>query len=152
MDTQVRLLDFQCTVDAAMGGQIAAAVVHLVGWDVAFWSGCSRFAVHCFERPGELQPRLHHPVSEQELKLELCRTRVWLCGNIMDPADSSSPSTSPQCHYFADLNLKSSSPRPSICLSWDSRGFLVLLLTNWNGQVVWTTILRCFGVAFGRFL
>lgn len=67
MDPQVRLLDFQCAVDAAVGGKIAAALVHLVGWDVAFWSGCSCFAVHCFERPGELESGLHHPVSEQEL-------------------------------------------------------------------------------------
>lgn len=53
-----------------MGGQIAAAVVHLVGWDVAFCSSCSCFAVHCFERPGELESGLHHPVSEQELNLD----------------------------------------------------------------------------------
>jgi hypothetical protein len=88
------------------------------------------------------------------LKLELCRTRVWLCGNIMDPADSGSPSTSSQCHYCADFNLKSSSPCPSIFLSLGSRGFLcrLSLLTSWNGQVVWTTILRCFAVAFGGFV
>lgn len=70
MDTQVRLLDFQCAVDVAVGGQIAAAVVHLVGWDVAFWSGCSRFALHCFERPGELESGLYYSVSEQKLKLD----------------------------------------------------------------------------------
>ncbi|CAD0020459.1 unnamed protein product, partial [Aureobasidium pullulans] len=56
-----------CAVDAPMGGQNAAALVHLVGWDVAFWFGCSCFAVHCFERPGELQPRLHYSIPEQEL-------------------------------------------------------------------------------------
>lgn len=137
-----------------MGGQIAAAVVHLVGWDVAFWFGCSCFVVHYFERPGELESGLHYSIPEQELKLELCRTRVWLCGNIMDPADSGSPSTPSQCRYFAEFNPKSSSPCPSIFLSLGSRGFLcrLSLLTTWNGQVVWNTILRYFVVAFGRFV
>ena len=34
------------------------------------------------------------------------------------------------------------------------RGFLcrLFLLTIWNGQVVWNTILRYFVVAFGRFV
>ena len=118
MDTQVRLLDLQCAVDVAVGGQIAAAVVHLVGWDVAFWSDWSCFAVHCFERPGELESGLHHSISEQKLKLDFvglgfgCVVMLWLCGNVVDPADSGSPSTSSQCRYCADFNLKSISPRP----------------------------------------
>lgn len=72
----------------------------------------------------------------------------------MNPLNSASGSTLPQCHYFADFNLKSSSACPSIGLSLGSRGFLcrLLLRTSWNGQVVWNTILRCFAVAFGDFL
>ena len=53
-----------------MGGKIAATLVHLVGRNAALWFGCSCFAVHCLERPGELEPGLHRSVSEQELKLD----------------------------------------------------------------------------------
>ena len=79
MDTQIWLLDLQCALDAAVGGKIAAALVHLVGRNAALWFGCSCFAVHCFERPGELESGPYHSVSEQELKLELC----WTWGSIV---------------------------------------------------------------------
>jgi len=72
----------------------------------------------------------------------------------MNPLNSASSSTLSQCHHFAEFNLESCPPYPSICFAMGCRGFLcrLFLLTIWNGQVVWNTILRYFVVAFGRFV